>query len=79
MADEVGSDAFLRQQRAIMGRTDSRPSLAAIAVPTLVLAGREDAITPPDLQLEMAAAIPRATLVLLPGCGTSRRWSGRTR
>ena len=69
MADAVGTDGFLRQQRAIMGRPDSRPSLPAIAVPTLVLAGREDAITPPELQLEMAATIPRATLVLLPLCG----------
>lgn len=69
MADAVGSDAFLRQQRAIMGRPDSRPSLPAIAVPTLVLAGREDAITPPELQQEMAAGIQHATLVLLPRCG----------
>jgi pimeloyl-ACP methyl ester carboxylesterase len=69
MAEAVGRDAFLRQQRAIMGRPDSRPSLAEVAVPTLVLAGREDAITPPELQHEMAAAVPRATLVLLPRCG----------
>ena len=69
MAEAVGRDAFLRQQRAIMGRPDSRPSLAEVAVPTLVLAGREDAITPPELQHEMAAAVPRATLVLLPLCG----------
>lgn len=69
MAESVGRDGFLRQQRAIMGRIDSRPSLAAITCPTLVLAGREDAITPPELQIEMAQAIPCATLVLLPACG----------
>ena len=58
MAESTGKDAFLRQQTAIMGRPDSRPDLRAIACPTLVLAGREDQITPPELQLEMARAIP---------------------
>ena len=69
MAESTGKDGFLRQQTAILGRPDSRPDLRAIACPTLVLAGREDQITPPELQLEMAAAIPDATLVLLPRCG----------
>ena len=59
MAEDTGKEAFLRQQRAIMGRPDSRPSLPAIACPTLVLCGREDALTPLDLHLEMAAADPR--------------------
>ena len=69
MAESTGKDAFLRQQTAIMGRPDSRPHLRAIACPTLVLAGREDQLTPPELQLEMADAIPDATLVLVPRCG----------
>jgi pimeloyl-ACP methyl ester carboxylesterase len=37
MAKETGSDAFVRQQNAIMTRPDSRPLLASIACPTLVL------------------------------------------
>jgi pimeloyl-ACP methyl ester carboxylesterase len=37
MADEVGAQAFARQQAAIMGRADSRPMLSAIACPTLVV------------------------------------------
>jgi pimeloyl-ACP methyl ester carboxylesterase len=69
MAESIGKEGFLRQQRAILDRPDSRPVLPRIACPTLVLAGREDAITPPELQIEMAQAIPQATLVLLPGCG----------
>ena len=40
MAEETGPEAFLRQQQAIIGRPDSRPGLAAIACPTLVLVGR---------------------------------------
>jgi pimeloyl-ACP methyl ester carboxylesterase len=69
MALSIGKDAFLRQQTAIMARVDSRPHLAAIRCPTLILAGREDAVTPPEVQVEMAQAIPNATLVLLPRCG----------
>ena len=37
MAEEVGAEAFARQQRAIMGRPDSRASLAAVTCPALVL------------------------------------------
>ncbi len=69
MADRVGRDGFLRQQTAILDRPDSRPSLAAIACPTLVLVGRQDLLTPVDVHLEIAAAIPDATLVVLPRCG----------
>lgn len=69
MAERVGKDAFLRQQRAIMGRADSRPSLSAIACPTLVLCGRQDALTPLPLHEEMAAQIPGATLDIIENCG----------
>ena len=69
MAASTGKDGFLRQQTAILGRPDSRPGLRAITCPTLVLAGRDDQVTPPKVQLELAAAIPDATLVLLPRCG----------
>ena len=70
MAETVGADGFVRQQRAIMGRADSRDGLAAITVPTLVLVGEEDLITPPSEALEIAAGIGgRARLVTIPGCG----------
>nr|WP_282571808.1 alpha/beta fold hydrolase [Roseomonas acroporae] len=69
MAGRVGRDAFLRQQAAILGRPDSRPDLPGIAVPTLVAAGRDDALTPPALAEEMASAIPGARLTLFAHCG----------
>lgn len=69
MAESTGKDAFLRQQTAIMGRADSRADLPRITCPTLILAGRDDQITPPELQLEMTVAIPDTRLVLLPRCG----------
>lgn len=65
----VGPEGFKRQQTAIIGRIDSRPSLSAIAVPTLVLVGDRDALTPPDRSEDMAAAIPGARLVVVPDCG----------
>jgi pimeloyl-ACP methyl ester carboxylesterase len=69
MAQGVGRGAFLRQQRAIMGRADSRASLTGINCATMVLCGRQDALTPPHLHEELAAAIPNATLIILPRCG----------
>lgn len=69
MAERVGSEAFLRQQNAIMHRPDSRPDLAGIRVPTLVACGAEDALTPPELHDEMAAMIPGARLVRFAGSG----------
>ena len=47
MAQRVGRAAFLRQQQAILTRPDSRPTLAAIAVPTIVGVGDGDRLTPP--------------------------------
>jgi pimeloyl-ACP methyl ester carboxylesterase len=50
-------------------RPDSTPGLAAIACPTLILVGSDDTITPPAMACEMAAAIPGADLVEIPGAG----------
>jgi pimeloyl-ACP methyl ester carboxylesterase len=69
MADRIGLAGFLRQQRAIMGRVDSRPSLSAIAVPTLVGVGEADVLTPPERAEEIAAGIPGARLEIFTGCG----------
>ena len=69
MGDDVGPDAFVRQQTAIMSRPDSRPSLAWIKCPTLVLTGDEDNTIPNSLSTEMANGIPGARLVIVPNCG----------
>ena len=69
MAAAVGPERFIRQQRIIIGRPDSRPSLARIAVPTTVVVGEHDALTPPDRAAEIAAAIAGARRVVIPGAG----------
>jgi len=69
MGRDVGVEAFVRQQTAIIGRPDSRPTLATIACPTLVLTGDEDLAIPNSLSKEMADGIPGAKLVILSQCG----------
>jgi pimeloyl-ACP methyl ester carboxylesterase len=69
MCRDVGAEAFVRQQKAIMARADSRPLLASIDCSTLVLVGAEDELTPPHLAEEMAAGIKGARLVKVPDCG----------
>ncbi len=65
----VGVDGLARQTEAVIARIDSRPYLAAISVPTLILVGDRDLLAPPDRSEEMAAAIPGARLVVVPECG----------
>ena len=69
MALATGKEAFLRQERAIIGRIDSRPHLPAIRCPTLVVAGRLDAIMPVELLEELAHGIPGARLEVLEDSG----------
>ena len=51
-----------------VGPTAGRP-LGTLACPTLVLVGRQDALTPVAIHEEMAAAIPNAALVVVEQCG----------
>src|SRR5437867_4791817 len=69
MAEETGVEVFLRHQRAVMQRPDSRPDLGAIRCPTLVLVGDADELTPPALSEEIAAGIRGSRLVIVPECG----------
>jgi pimeloyl-ACP methyl ester carboxylesterase len=69
MANAVGPEAFVRQEEAIIGRQDSRGDLPNITCPTLVLCGREDALTPLHLHEEMASLIPTSRLRVIEECG----------
>jgi pimeloyl-ACP methyl ester carboxylesterase len=55
--------------RGMAKRPDRRAELAEISVPTLVLVGEEDVITPPAEAQAMAAAIPNARLEVIPHAG----------
>jgi pimeloyl-ACP methyl ester carboxylesterase len=69
MAVETGAAAFVRQQTAILRRPDSRPLLPRIGVPTLVLVGAEDQLTPPETMRPIAEAIPNAHFEVVAGAG----------
>lgn len=69
MAADTGAERFLGQQRAIMSRIDSRPSLAAIKVPTLVVRGEQDGITTMAQQEAILAGVTHARFVAIPDCG----------
>jgi pimeloyl-ACP methyl ester carboxylesterase len=69
MAEAVGRENFVLQQRAILGRRDQADTLRGLAVPALVLCGSLDTLTPPWISEEMAALAPQSELVILDGIG----------
>ncbi len=69
MTMKIGKDSFIRQQHAIMGRSDSNRDLERIQCNVLVLCGREDEITPLANHEKMARSIPNSTLVVIDRCG----------
>lgn len=69
MADRVGVDGFTRQQLAILARPDSRPDLPGIGVPTMVIVGEHDTLTPIERAQEMADGIRGAVLRVIPDAG----------
>jgi 3-oxoadipate enol-lactonase len=54
---------------AMAHRPDSRPHLATIDIPTAVVVGEDDTITPLEMSQAMSEAIPGATLSIIPSAG----------
>jgi pimeloyl-ACP methyl ester carboxylesterase len=69
MMQETGAERFIRQQTAIIDRIDYWPSLGDIAVPTTVVVGAQDAITPPAMARSLHKAIRGSRYVEIPECG----------
>src|SRR5436305_603264 len=55
--------------RGMAQRADSTDLLATIAFPTLVIAGEQDALTPPNVAQEYASKIPNTKFVVIPNAG----------
>jgi len=53
---------------AALAALDLREHLASVRVPTLVVVGEMDEATPPPMSTDLAAGLPTAQLVVLPGC-----------
>lgn len=52
---------------ALADRPDLRPVLPTISVPTLIIVGLEDSLTPVEVSRQLNAAIPRSALAIFPG------------
>jgi len=63
------SEAIAGGIRALMTRPDSTPLLAGIHVPTLIVVGDEDTLTPPSAAEELHRAIGGSELVRIPAAG----------
>ena len=68
-------EAFLRTDPEVfhaaceaLAELDLRPQLDEVKVPALVLVGEHDEATPPPMSHELAAGLPNARLVTIPGC-----------
>ncbi|HEY2066535.1 MAG TPA: alpha/beta fold hydrolase [Gemmatimonadaceae bacterium] len=69
MMASASPEGAIGAQRAMIERRDSTDLLRTIDVPTLVVGGAEDAITPPGELSAMAGAIPAARLELIAAAG----------
>jgi pimeloyl-ACP methyl ester carboxylesterase len=55
--------------RAMAARFDSRPVLEQVRVPTLIVVGAEDSLTPPAMSEEMHKLVPGSRFEVIPGVG----------
>lgn len=69
MARSVGAVGQFNQQTAMLGRPGSHADLAQVRVPTLVMCGRQDPVTPLVDHEAMAACVPGAELQVIDSCG----------
>jgi pimeloyl-ACP methyl ester carboxylesterase len=69
MMNDTGPEIFVRQQKAIISRPDSRSSLGAIRCPTLVLVGNDDTLTPVSAARTIVDGIVWSKLHIIQGCG----------
>lgn len=69
MCIDAGIATYEAQIEALLTRPDVSEVLDAIACPALSITGEEDRWSPPAQHEEIAAAIPRCSLRIVPGAG----------
>jgi pimeloyl-ACP methyl ester carboxylesterase len=69
MARSIGARGQLNQQTAMLARPDSHADLERVKVPTLLVCGRQDPVTPVADHEAMKARIPHSTLSIVERCG----------
>jgi pimeloyl-ACP methyl ester carboxylesterase len=61
--------AIIAALQGLRNRPDATPTLSSLRVPTLILVGRDDSLTPPVIAEAMAAKVAEARLVVIDGAG----------
>ncbi len=69
IAEKASAEAVMAALAALAARGDMTGSLSAIKVPTLILVGEQDKITPPALSEAMTARISGSQLKVIPDAG----------
>jgi pimeloyl-ACP methyl ester carboxylesterase len=69
IAESVAPETIARLLEALANRADSTDLLPQIKAPTLVIAGEEDPIAPPEEASQWASRIPKARFVAISGAG----------
>jgi proline iminopeptidase len=69
----LSADAINEAFGGFLRTFDLRSELPRITAPTLIIAGRQDWICPPEFSLEIADLIPQAEIYILENCGHSVR------
>ncbi len=69
MARSIGARGQFNQQTAMLSRPDSQADLERVRVPTLLVCGREDPVTPVPDHEAMAARVRGAQLEIIENCG----------
>ena len=74
MGEELGSDLYVRQSRALQRRKDQQATLRKSRVPTLILCGEHDGMVPVRRHEFMSELMPNARLQVLPEAGHLPVW-----
>ncbi len=69
MARAIGARGQRNQQAAMLARPDSHADLSRVRVPTLILCGRQDPVTPVADHEAMARCVPGARIEVIENCG----------
>ena len=69
MSVRVGARRYVRQNTAVLMRGDLRRVLPNVTVPTAVIVGEEDAMTPVARSRTIHGLVPGSTMHVIPGCG----------
>lgn len=69
MTVRIGARTYVRQNEAVMARADLRPVLSTLRLPTLVVVGAQDMMTPLSCSEEIRDGIAGAVLHVIPDCG----------